>query len=110
MNCTHIISLLLLLYYTKRKFKTDPNKSESFNNKNRTSREERFVKISQAYDVLSDEKKRRIYDRYGHKGLEMLEKGQDPEGGFGYGGFGGGFPNFNQADTTKMFEEMVSFI
>ena len=40
----------------------------------------------------------------------MLEKGQDPEGGFGFGGFGGGFPNFNQADATKMFEEMVSFI
>jgi hypothetical protein len=38
----------------------------------------------------------------------MLEKGQDPEafGNFGYGGF----PQFNQADTTKMFEQMVSLL
>jgi len=32
--------------------------------------EEKFKEIQRAYDVLSDESKREIYDRYGEKGLE----------------------------------------
>jgi len=36
--------------------------------------EEKFKALGEAYDVLGDEKKRKIYDRYGKKGLE--------EGGF----------------------------
>ncbi|KAJ1996592.1 hypothetical protein H4R26_006137, partial [Coemansia thaxteri] len=30
-----------------------------------------FVRIQYAYDVLSDERKRRIYDRYGEMGIRM---------------------------------------
>ncbi|KAJ2889614.1 hypothetical protein IWW38_004602, partial [Coemansia aciculifera] len=30
-----------------------------------------FVRIQYAYDVLSDERKRRIYDRYGEMGVQM---------------------------------------
>ena len=67
---------------------------------------DRFIQIQAAYDILSDQKKKDAYDKYGQNGLEMLEKGLDPEaqgfgggfggggsrgGGFGEGGFGGDF-------------------
>lgn len=48
-----------------------------------------FVKVSEAYSVLSDQKKRKIYDKYGKNGLDAFEKGQDPASA-GFGGFGGG--------------------
>ncbi|KAJ3366600.1 hypothetical protein GGF31_008021 [Allomyces arbusculus] len=36
--------------------------------------EDRFRDIQHAYNVLSDEKKRSVYDQYGEMGLEMMEK------------------------------------
>ena len=56
-----------------------------------------FIKISDAYAVLSDGKTKKIYDKYGKNGLEAHKKGIDPEeAGFGRGGgggfSGGGFP------------------
>jgi len=42
--------------------------------------EEKFKEVKEAYDVLSDDQKKAHYDRFGH---------QDPNQGFGGGGFGG---------------------
>jgi len=56
---------------------------------------ERFKRIARAYGVLSDKKKRRLYDRYGEAGLsEGFQEGAGPSGGFkgGAEGFPGGFP------------------
>ena len=42
--------------------------------------EEKFKEAAEAYDVLSDDKKRQMYNQFGHAGV----------GGAGQGGFGGG--------------------
>jgi len=81
------------------------------NPKNREEAEVKFKQVSEAYDVLSDEKKKGIYDKFGEEGL----KGGVPEGGaggpqFAQGG-AGGFPgggarySFNSADASKIFEQ-----
>lgn len=46
--------------------------------------EDKFKEAKEAYEVLSDPKKRAAYDQYGHAGV-------DPQTGMGGGGFGGGF-------------------
>ena len=38
--------------------------------------EERFLKISEAYEVLSDKNKKQIYDQYGEQGLKSGSHGQ----------------------------------
>jgi molecular chaperone DnaJ len=53
--------------------------------------EEKFKLINEAYQVLSDEQKRAVYDRYGKKGLEG---GGGGAGGFDFGDLGSIFDNF----------------
>mgnify|MGYP000970491556 FL=1 len=40
------------------------------NPKNKEEAEENFKRIAEAYEVLSDENKRSIYDKYGKEGLQ----------------------------------------
>jgi molecular chaperone DnaJ len=75
--------------YRKMAMKYHPDK-----NPNDKKAEERFKAINEAYQVLSDDEKRAIYDRYGKQGLEG--HGQSS----GFGGFGG----FD--DLGSIFEEM----
>ncbi len=58
--------------------------------------EDKFKIVNEAYQVLSDEEKRSIYDRYGKAGLEG-------QGGFGGGGFGGAT---NMDDIMDIFNSM----
>ena len=49
--------------------------------------EENFKESKEAYDILSDERKRSAYDQFGHAGVDSGFGGGGPGGGFG-GGFG----------------------
>lgn len=51
--------------------------------------EEKFKEISEAYDVLSDTKKREMYDQFGHAGSQQGFGGAGGPFGGGPGGFGG---------------------
>lgn len=72
----------------------------------KTGDEKKFKEISEAYSVLSDEKKRAEYDTYGRS----YAGGQNPNaggwGGFGNGGFQGGNVEFDLNDIFENFGDM----
>lgn len=80
--------------YKKLAVKWHPDKN--IDNKELASK--KFKEISEAYQVLSDEEKRKIYDKYGEEGLKNnfnANGGHGGNGGHGMGNFSG-FQNFNQ--------------
>ena len=77
--------------YRKMAMKYHPDK-----NPDDTEAEENFKAVNEAYQVLSDDEKRALYDRYGKEALEGH--------GQGGGGFSGGFD-----DLGSIFEEMFGF-
>ncbi|ODV82041.1 DnaJ-domain-containing protein [Suhomyces tanzawaensis NRRL Y-17324] len=92
--------------YRKTALKYHPDKP--------TGDTEKFKEISEAFDILSNEDKRQIYDDYG---LEAA-RGNAPAGGAGgAGGFGGGSPfggfsaggGFSQNDAFNIFSQMGGF-
>ena len=63
----------------KRAYRKLAKKYHPDTNPNDTHAEERFKEISEAYDVLSDEEKRKMYDQFGHAAFE-----EGGAGGYGY--------------------------
>ncbi|MBN3285045.1 DNJB4 protein, partial [Polyodon spathula] len=61
--------------YRKQALKWHPDKNKSAN------AEEKFKEIAEAYEVLSDPKKREIYDQFGEEGLKGGSGGGDGQGG-----------------------------
>lgn len=87
--------------YRKMAIKYHPDK-----NPGDKEAEEKFKEAAEAYDVLSDEKKRKMYDQFGHN---MGSAGMG--GGAGYGGFGGGFGGgFTMEDIFSQFGDVFGDI
>lgn len=59
--------------------------------------EDEFKKAKEAYEVLSDPKRREAYNRYGHQAEQM-------------GGFGGGFGGMDGVDLGDIFGDMFGNI
>lgn len=63
--------------------------------------EDRFKKVQEAYDILSDENKRKVYDQYGFYSDHIPSNG-----GTGAGpGAGGAGPNFGGFDFTEFMRQ-----
>lgn len=74
--------------YRKKALQFHPDK-----NPNNKDAEKRFKEVSEAYEVLSDERKRQVYDRYGKEGVQGAAAG---------GGHPGGFASMDEALRTFM--------
>lgn len=70
----------------KRAYRKLAKKYHPDSNEGNAGAEERFKEITEAYDVLSDEKKRKMYDQFGHAAFA-----EGAESGENYGGYGNPF-------------------
>ncbi|XP_032513578.2 dnaJ homolog subfamily B member 6 isoform X3 [Danaus plexippus] len=85
--------------YRKLALKWHPDKNPD----NADEANRRFKEISEAYEVLSDERKRRVYDQYGKEGLNNSRgrhSASDEDYDFGYHGF-----PFTFRDPEEVFRE-----
>ncbi len=83
----------------KKAYRKLAKKYHPDSNPNDTVAAERFKEINEAYDVLSDPEKKKLYDQFG---MAAFEAGFDPKAAAGgYGGFGGsgGFSGFGGFGT-----------
>lgn len=94
--------------YRKQALKYHPDK-----NPDDSTAEARFKQVSQAYEVLSDENQKRVYDQYGEAGLKGSQMGGSQGAGFSsmeealrtfMGAFGSGGGNESIFDSFFGFE------
>lgn len=93
--------------YRKLAMKYHPDK-----NPNDKKAEETFKTVTEAYEVLSDPKKKEMYDQFGFAGAGANYSGAGAGAGSGYGGgFQGGFGGFGANDDFQdIFGDMFGDI
>ena len=79
--------------YRKKALECHPDR-----NPNNPKAEAQFKQVSEAYEVLSDEGRKKLYDQYGEAGVR------------GTGGMGGGFPGGGQQGFSSMEEALRTFM
>lgn len=80
--------------YRKMALKFHPDKNKA------PGAEEKFKEVAEAYDVLSDAKKKEVYDKYGEDGLKG-GMGNEP----GHGPGGPGYHYSFTGDPRKIFSQ-----
>jgi DnaJ family protein B protein 4 len=95
--------------YKKLALKYHPDRNSEIN---KEAAQKKFVEINEAYEVLSDEQKKKIYDQFGEDGLKAgVDPNQSYSAGFPTGGDGhgfSGFNNFHASDPYSVFEQFFS--
>ena len=79
----------------KKAYRTTAFKYHPDKNPGNKAAEEKFKEASEAYSVLSDDKKKANYDQFGHAAFEG-------------GGGGGGFSGFDTSSFSDIFEDFFS--
>jgi molecular chaperone DnaJ len=79
----------------KKAYRTTAFKYHPDKNPGDKAAEEKFKEASEAYSVLSDDKKKANYDQFGHAAFEG-------------GGGGGGFSGFDTSSFSDIFEDFFS--
>lgn len=79
--------------YRKLAMKYHPDRNLT----DKKSAENKFKEINEAKEILLDKNKRKIYDNYGHAGVN------NGQAGGGFSGFGGA--NFNPDDLNSIFDD-----
>ncbi len=78
----------------KKAYRKLAKKYHPDSNPNDKEAEKRFKEVTEAYNVLSDKEKKKLYDQFGHAGL-------DPNGPFANGGAYGTSGNYTGAGGSR---------